>query len=63
MINAVKLDGVKAAQPMELKKANKFSELPQSTNLNALQKDTFVKKSKLNSICALTDGFATPAMV
>ena len=63
MIDALKLDGVRNVQPMGLKKTNKFEDLPQATNLNSVQKDTFVKQNKLNSICALTDGYATPAMV
>ena len=44
-----------------MKKNIKDEPLPQAVNV--LQKDTFQKQNKLNSICALTDGYATPAMV
>ena len=45
-----------------VKKALREEPLPQTVSENGLQKDMFQKQNKLNSICALTDGYATPMM-
>ena len=62
---------LKAIGPVETTKVNYVSvkkdlrdePLPQIVSEKGLQKDMFQKQNKLNSICALSDGFATPMMV
>ena len=46
-----------------VKKALREEPLPQAVSEKGLQKDVFQKQNKLNSICALTEGYATPMMV
>ena len=53
---------VKAVPSLGIKKAAKEEPLPQPIAEPGLQKDVFQKQNKLNSICALTDGYATPMM-
>ena len=61
MLDSVRLANVSKVGFVGMKKNIKDEPLPQAVNV--LQKDTFQKQNKLNSICALTDGYATPAMV
>ena len=61
MLDSVRLANVSKVGFVGMKKITKDEPLPQAVNV--LQKDTFQKQNKLNSICALTDGYATPAMV
>ena len=63
MLDSIKLSEVSKMGYVGIKKAAKNDSLPQAVNVNGLQKDVFQKQNKLNSICALTDGYATPMMV
>ena len=63
MLDSVRIADVSKMGFVGAKKVAKSEHLPHAINANALQKDTFQKQNKLNSICALTGGYATPMMV
>lgn len=62
MLEGVRLASVSKANLLRAKDNGTENPLPQAT-ITGLQKDVFQKQNKLNSICALTDGYATPMML
>lgn len=63
MLESIKAVSISKMGFTGVKKIAKDDSLPQAISEPGLQKDVFQKQNKLNSICALTDGYATPAMV
>lgn len=62
MLEGVRLSSVSKVNWLKAKNEGTENPLPQATT-TGLQKDVFQKQNKLNSICALTDGYATPMML